>query len=184
MLPKGLQRSLLLAYGVNRPYEDLRERASRRCLETEILPWLQTRCRSVLFVGTASYTWHYEKLFPPGGYTTLDVNPGVAVWGASHHIVAPIEELTRHRPAGFFDGVVLNGVFGFGLDAPQEMHRAMAELQRALPADGALVVGWNTDRHDDPEVLGLYAGFVRHGDRRTFPDETHVYDVLVRRRDQ
>ncbi|MBN9087220.1 MAG: hypothetical protein J0J01_09965 [Reyranella sp.] len=179
MLPKGVQRSLLLAWGVNRPYGHLPGLASRRCLETEILPRMRDRCRSVLFVGTASYTWHYERLFPADRYTTLDVAPRVAVWGARRHIMAPVQELTRHRPAGFFDGVVLNGVLGFGIDTPEQMRRTFDELHRILPPQGLLVVGWNTGRHEDPEELSLYDGFERSGDRRTFPGETHVYDLLV-----
>ena len=190
LLPKGMQRSLLLAHGANRPYAHLPTLASRQCLATEILPWLRDRCGSILFVGTASYTWQYETLFRPDRYTTLDIAPGVAVWGATRHIVAPVQDLTRHRPEGFFDGVVLNGVLGFGLDTPQEMRRAFEELHRALPAGGLLVVGWNTDRHEDPEALGLYDGrFARlletpWAERRQFPPETHVYDVYRRLPDQ
>jgi len=174
-----MQRLLLLAYGVNRPYEHFRDLASRLCLEGEILPWLRDRCGSVLFVGTASYTWHYETLFAADGYATLDIADGAAVWGARRHIVAPVQELTRHHPAGFFDAVVLNGVLGFGIDTPQQMRCTFEELRRALPPQGVLVVGWNTDRHEDPEALGLYDGFERSGERRFFADETHVYDVLV-----
>ncbi len=179
LLPKKVQRSLLLAYGANRPYAHFPGLASRHCLETAILPWMRDRCQSVLFVGTASYTWQYERQFAADRYTTLDIAAGVAVWGARRHIVAPLQELTCHRPSGFFDGVVLNGVLGFGIDTPEQMHRTFEELRRALAARGLLVVGWNTDRHEDPETLGLYAGFERSGERRVFPGETHVYDVLV-----
>lgn len=171
---------MLLAYGVNRPYGHLPDLPSRRCLETEIMPWMRDRCGSVLFVGTASYTWHYETLFPPERYTTLDIAPAAAVWGASRHIVAPVQELTRHRPPGAFDGAILNGVLGFGVDTPQEMRRTFEELHRALRPEGVLVVGWNTDRHDDPEALRVLDGFGRIDERRLFPPETHVYDVYRR----
>jgi hypothetical protein len=186
LLPKQVQRSLLSACGVNRPYAHFPELASRQCLETEILPWMRDRCRSILFVGTASYTCHYETLFRADRYTTLDIAAGAAVWGARRHIVAPVQELSRHRPAGFFDGVVLNGVLGFGIDTEQQMHRAFEELHRALAARGLLVVGWNTDRHQDPEALGVYSGRFarvvesRWAARRCFPPETHVYDVYQR----
>src|SRR4051812_49947788 len=115
---RKVQRSLLFAYGVNRPYAHFPDLASRQCLGTEILPWMRERCRSVLFVGTASYTWQYERLFAADRYTTLDIAPGAAVWGARRHIVAPLQELTRHRPAANFDGGVLNAVLAFGFDTP------------------------------------------------------------------
>ena len=186
LLPKQMQRSLLAACGANRPYAHFPGLASRQCLETEILPWLRDRCRSILFVGTASYTCHYETLFRADRYTTLDIAAGAAVWGARHHIVAPVQELSRHRLPGSFDGVVLNGVLGFGIDTEQQMRRTFEELHRALAPSGLLVVGWNTDRHPDPEALGVYGGrFARVSEpqwvgRRCFPPETHVYDVYQR----
>ena len=186
LLPKRLQRSLLSACGVNRPYAHFPGLASRQCLETEILPWMRDRCRSILFVGTASYTWHYETLFRADRYTTLDIAAGAAVWGARHHIVAPVQELSSHRQSGFFDGVVLNGVLGFGVDTGQQMHRTFEELHRALAPSGLLVVGWNTDRHQDPDALGVYDGRfervaeARWAERQCFPPETHVYDVYRR----
>jgi hypothetical protein len=189
LFPKRLRRSLLVASGANRPHDRLPSLASRQCLETEILPWMRDRCGAVLFVGTASYTWQYESRFCLEQYTTLDIAPGAAVWGASRHIVAPVQELTRHRPPGFFDGVILNGVLGFGIDTPSEMRRAIEELHHAIRPGGLLVVGWSTDRHEDPEALGLYDGcFTRvaeapWAERRRFPPETHVYDVY-RRTDQ
>jgi hypothetical protein len=186
LLPKRIRRSLLVANGVNQPYAHLQSLASRQCLEREILPWMRDRCGSVLFVGTASYTWQYESRFCLEQYTTLDIAPGAAVWGASRHIVAPVQELTRHRPPGFFDGVILNDVLGFGIDTPSDMCRAIGELHRAIRPDGLLVVGWSTDRHEDPEALGCYDGcFIRVPEapwaaRRCFPAETHVYDVYRR----
>jgi SAM-dependent methyltransferase len=186
LLPKQVQRSLLSAYGVNRPYAHLRGLASRQCLEGEILPWMRDRCRSILFVGTASYTWHYETLFHVDQYTTLDISAGAAVWGARHHIVAPVQELGSHCPPGFFDGVILNGVLGFGIDTEPQMRRTFDELHRALAPGGLLAIGWNTDRHPDPEALGVYEGRFarapepRWAERRRFPPETHVYDVCQR----
>jgi hypothetical protein len=171
---------MLLAYGVNRPYLHLPELPSRRYLLTEIMPRLREHCRSILFVGTASYTWQYETLFEPERYTTLDIAPAAAVWGAARHIVAPVQELTRHRPPGSFEGVILNGVLGFGIDTAREMRRTFAELHRAMRPGGLLVVGWNTDRHGDPETLDVLEGFERIDERRRFPPETHVYDVYRR----
>ena len=187
-LPKSAQRFLLLkVFGSNRRYAGLHRLASRLCLERELLPWLAARYGRILFVGTSSYTYQYERLFQPGQYTTLDVQPRSAVWGARDHIVAPVKEIGRHRAKGAFGCVVLNGVFGFGVDDAGHMRQAIAALHHALEPQGLLVVGWNTDLHADPGPLlaPLFAPnteepWVR---RRTFPPETHVYDFLVRRPD-
>jgi len=156
-------------------------------MEREIQPWVVQRFSRVLFVGTASYTYHYERLFKPGQYTTLDLHPSTAVWGSRDHIMAPIEDINRYRAKGSFDCVILNGVFGFGVDKVEHMRAVLRELRDALQPNGLLVVGWNTDRHEDPEALGLYEPlFARNGDapwteRRRFPSETHVYDFYRRR---
>jgi SAM-dependent methyltransferase len=191
LLPRPVLRFLLLrVLAVNRPYGELFEAPSRLCLEHEILPWLAARFSRILFVGTASYTYHYERLFKPGQYTTIDLQPRVAVWGAHDHIVAPVQDINRHRPEGSFDCVVLNGVLGFGINAVDDMRVALKELHDALRPDGLLLVGWNVDMHKDPEALGLYEQrFVPNREapwteRRRFPPETHVYDFYRRRPDQ
>jgi SAM-dependent methyltransferase len=188
LLPRPLLRFLLLrVVGVNRRYEQLLEAPSRICMEREILPWLARHCSHVLFVGTASYTYHYERLFKPGQYTTIDLHPSTAVWGSRDHIVAPIQDINRHRPKASFDCIVLNGVFGFGVDQLEDMRVVLRQLYEAMRPDGFLVVGWNTDLHQDPQVLGLYEpDFVPNRDapwieRRRFPPETHVYDFYRRR---
>jgi hypothetical protein len=185
-----VQRLLLLhVLGVNRRYGQLLVTPSRVCLEREVLPWLAGRCRRVLFVGTASYTHHYERLFEPGQYTTIDVHPSTAVWGSRDHIVGPIQDINRRRPKGSFDGIVLNGVLGFGVDRIEDMRLVLKEVHDALQPYGFLVVGWNTDLHDDPEALGLYEPFFTRNQeapwtgRREFPPETHVYDFYRRRAD-
>jgi SAM-dependent methyltransferase len=187
LLPKPIQRLLLIhVLHVNRRYSRLLNAASRLCLQDEILPWVRDRYASVLFVGTAAYTYHYEELFRPGQYTTMDVESVTAVWGAANHIVAPVQDINRHRPKGAFDCIVLNGVFGFGVDTVEEMRVVLRELHAVLRPGGFLVVGWNTDRHADPHALGLYRGlFVANEEppwteRRRFPPETHVYDFYRR----
>ena len=151
------------------------------------MPWLAQRYRRILFVGTGSYTYHYEKQFRRDQYTTIDWQPRNAVWGVRDHITAPIEEIGRHRPSGFFDCIILNGIFGFGVDEVDHMRSVIKALHDALGPHGLLVVGWNTDLHADPEALGLYDPYFTPNTqepwvkRRHFPPETHVYDFYVRR---
>jgi hypothetical protein len=186
VLPRWVLRFILIRlFGADRRY-DL---ASRHCLEDEILPWLAERYARILFVGTQGYTWHYRKRFRPDQYTTIDRQPRNAVWGARDHITAAIEDIGRHRPPGFFDCVILNGVFGFGVDDEGHMRMVVKALHGALRPGGLLVVGWNTDLHADPDTLGLYDPYFTANkeepwvQRRHFPPETHVYDFYVRRPD-
>lgn len=183
LLPRLVQRLLLIhVFRVNRRYGRLMKADSRICLQEEILPWMRGRFASILFVGTASYTYHYEQLFRRGQYTTMDVGSASRAWGAADHVVGRVQDLNLHRPEGSFDCIVLNGVFGFGVDTIEDMRAVVHALHRALRPGGFLLVGWNTDLHVDPEAAGLYDGlFVRNGEppwteRRHFPPETHVYD--------
>jgi hypothetical protein len=111
------------------------------------------------------------------------------VWGAPRHIVAPVQEIGRHRPQGFFDCIVLNGVFGFGTDEAAAMRAVVDAVEQVLAPGGLLVVGWNTDQHEDPEALGVFeASFVPcrttpWPHRLRFSGETHVYDFYERRSD-
>jgi hypothetical protein len=188
ILPKWIQRFLLLnVLRTNQRYARMYHAASRVWLQGELFPWLARRYARILFVGTSSYTYHYEKLFRPDQYTTIEVLPGNAVWGARDHIIAPIEEIGRYRPVGFFDCIILNGVFGFGVDDVEHMRVVIKALHHALGPQGLLVVGWNTNLHADPEPL-LAPYFAPNTEepwvkRRTFPPETHVNDFYVRRPD-
>lgn len=183
LLPKWARRFLLLnVLHVNQRYARLLKAASRLFMQDEILPWVSSRYASILFVGAAPYTYHYEKLFRRNQYTTIDIDPVTAVWGAPRHVVAPVQDINRHRPAGHFDCVILNGVFGFGVDEVEDMRVVVKEVRKAMQPGGLLIVGWNTNLHADPETEGLYAGrFVPCDElpwtgRQHFPPETHVYD--------
>jgi hypothetical protein len=179
LLPKPLRRYVLLhVVGVQRSYPDV----SRKMLEAEILPSVAACYSKVLFVGTSSYSYWYERLFRRDQYATIDGDPTQAVWGAADHIVAPVQEIGRHRPPGSFDCVVLNGVFGFGTDDAEAMRAVAVALHGVLRPAGRLVLGWNSDKQEDPETLATFDGLFVQADepRRTFPGETHVYDFYRR----
>jgi SAM-dependent methyltransferase len=192
VLPKPAKRFVLLnILGLRRKYTRILQNPSRVFLEREVLPWLAQRHESVLFVGTAPYTFQFEKLFRRSRiqYTTIDPNAGAAVWGARQHIVAPLQEIGRFRPAGFFDCVVLNGVFGFGIDDIASQRNAVRAVQEVLAPGGLLLVGWNTNLQPDLEAMGLFEPiFIPAGeDKLPWPHrtrfaspETHVYDFYTR----
>jgi hypothetical protein len=190
LLPKPLQRFILLhVLDVNRTYKSFDDLPSRRFMEHDVLPWLRERYVRILFVGTASYTYHYEEVFRHNRaqFTTIDSNPSAKVWGAPQHIIAPIQAIELHRPASSFDCVVLNGVFGFGVDSAEDMRATLEAVHAVLRPQGLLVLGWNTSRHADPASLGVVEPFFSAseqspwGPERRFPSETHVYNFYMRR---
>ena len=97
-------------------------------------------------------------------------------------------ELAGLFPAEHFDVVLCNGVFGFGVDTPAAQTRAWEAMAAVLKPGGLLLLGWNTDRIDDPLSPNL-AGrwfepcrFPELESRRIVEGCTHVYDFLQRRR--
>ena len=190
VLLKPVLRLLLLlrVIDVNRSLPNRPGEPGRLFLEQEVLPWIRRNYSRILFVGTAPYTFHYEKMFEHdrAQYTTLDGNPGAAVWGAPTHLAARIEDIALHRPKDFCDCIVFNGVFGFGIDRPDDMRVAARAMAEVLRSGGLLIVGWNTDLHADPEEQGVLSPFFARTDQtpwgrtRRYPAELHVYDFYVK----
>lgn len=146
---------------------------------------------NVLFVGTRPYTSHYPGLFADKGIAlwTSDIDPDCARFGSpARHRTA---DLLALEPTTFPiepDGVLLNGVIGYGVNEPEQIARALAALASVCAPGAALVLGWNTDRSVDPLSLPQTAALVSPvpgpdgKTRKTFDTSTHVYDFLVLRR--
>src|SRR5438876_276784 len=107
---------------------------SRQFLTKEVLPWIALNYRDVLFVGAAPYTCDYERIFERANvrYVTIDVNPSAAVWGSKLHVAVAVQEVDRWFEAESFDCVILNGVFGFGVNTQPEMEKSLEVLLRVL----------------------------------------------------
>jgi SAM-dependent methyltransferase len=125
--------------------------------------------RSVLFVGCDWYTRHYERVyFSSKNYWTIDPAASARKFGARRHVVATLEELDRHFPAGYFDLIICNGVYGYGLDSREQCERAFDQCYRSLDSNGHLVFGWDDIPQRRPVPLEEIRSLRRLG-RFTFP---------------
>lgn len=94
----------------------------------------------VLFVGCASYTKHYRKMFSEVEYWTIDFNAHNKRYGAHNHIVDSLENLDSHFSPSYFDIIFCNGVYGHGLN---EKLLVRERLQAVLTACGrAAISSW------------------------------------------
>ena len=186
LLPIAIRRVILThVFGVNK---DFVSPPSRRWLESDVLPMLPSSgFRRVLFVGTAPYTFNYERIFRKAGgvWVTSDANPSARVWGARKHVTAPVQHVDRHFAKAAFDAVIVNGVFGFGVDSDLEMNKSIAAIKRVLRPGGLFLIGWNTDKVTNPlELEEMRRGF-RPASEIPFPAhcafaaETHVYEFQI-----
>jgi hypothetical protein len=162
----------------------------RRYMTESIFPALAAmNPKRVLFVGCRSYTAHYGKQLTGTAieYWTTDIDPAAAIWGEKdRHIVCDITKIDEVCPSGWFDVVILNGVFGYGVDEENEMDRAITAVARILRVDGMLLIGWTPREVQDPTRLASARLHFRRERvlplplRKTFPDTDDVYDWLVR----
>jgi SAM-dependent methyltransferase len=138
---RGAARRLLMACGIDFYHES----EDRRVLESVILPHLAGRAdvRDVLFVGCAWYTRGYRKLFETRNYSTLEIDPRAAKYGARRHIVDSLENIRLHFKEGELDAIICNGVFGWGLDEKSVVEKAFDGCFECLRPGGIFVLGWN-----------------------------------------
>ncbi len=117
----------------------------RMFLEDVVVPGLleTNEIHRVLDIGVAWYTRSYPRLFKGVDYWTVDVDPAKQrIAGANHHTLSATQ-LTDAFAPGTFDLVVCNGVFGWGLNDPSDVEKALDQCADVLRAGGWLVVGWN-----------------------------------------
>ena len=122
------------------------ETEDRRVLEQIIFPFYRTDAsiRSILFVGCDWYTRHYERSFFTGtDYWTIEFAPEKRKFGARQHVVGPLESLATHFPAGTFDLILCNGVYGWGLDRREQIESAFTQCHQTLRDGGHLMIGWD-----------------------------------------
>lgn len=162
-------------------------RPERMYLEREILPTLSAmEFGRILFVGCRRYTAHYGRHFAgkPSEYWTMDIDPKAGTWGdPQRHVIGDVRFADQLLPAAYFDLVLLNGVFGFGVDDEGSMNLVLEAVHATMRRDGILMVGWNRDLIGDPAGLdSMSARFVPAAPgplphRRSYADEVgHVYD--------
>jgi hypothetical protein len=162
----------------------------RRYLEESILPTLaRAGFRRILFVGCRRYTRHYGRYFDGGSteYWTADCDAAAAIWGApGRHLTCDIRAIRAHVPAGFFDVVLLNGVFGFGVNDEPSMNETLAAIHDVLAPGGRLMVGWDKSLVPDPAGLSSMGQLFRQKPIEPLPAHTsfpenleHVYDFFA-----
>jgi SAM-dependent methyltransferase len=118
----------------------------RRVLEQIVIPHFasQRNTHRVLFVGCDWYTRHYKKFFVGKEYWTIDFDPSKSAYGSKdRHIVDSIENISAHFAENYFDLIICNGVFGWGLNTREQTKNAFGGCHKLLRTDGHFVLGWN-----------------------------------------
>jgi hypothetical protein len=161
--------------------------ADRRVLEKTILPGYlaDPTVKRVLFVGCDIYTAHYERLyFSQHEYWTLEPNPKLRRYGAKwRHVIARLEELANHFSERYFDLIICNGVYGWGLNSAEQCEAAFAQCRMRLSTGGHLLIGWNDVPTTGASVRLADVASLAQFDRFRFPalgTSTYMTDTPYR----
>jgi SAM-dependent methyltransferase len=168
----------------------VRRNPGRIVLVHEILPAYAACGGRILWIGCRRYTKKYGPLLERNGGEcwTVDIEIAHAKWGEKgHHFTWDLISIDRLFAVASFDTVLCNGVFGFGVNERPAQLTALRAMGSILKPGGRLLLGWNTDRVEDP----LSFDFVRsafvgddltvNGARWAVPAAGYVYDFLRRR---
>lgn len=161
----------------------------RVLLVNEILPAFAGFGGRILWIGCRRYTREYGSLLSRGGGEcwTVDIEIMHARWGeAGRHLTWDLTTIDQLIAGETFDSVLCNGVLGFGVNTRESQLAAIRAMARILKPGGRLLLGWNTDRVEDPLSLDLVqSAFVAddplsRGARLAVPEAGYVYEFLRR----
>jgi SAM-dependent methyltransferase len=117
----------------------------RYVLEQIIIPYFVSRkdIKHVLFAGCDWYTKHYWKFFRGIEYWTIDSDPKKQRYGCRNHVVDFLEHLHYYFPSGYFDLIICNGVYGWGLNQKEQCETAFRNCFDCLRDGGEFVLGYD-----------------------------------------
>ncbi len=115
---------------------------ARTILEEKILPYYVSgkQFERILFVGCDPYTAHYEMLFGTKEYWTIDSDSKKRHFGSQRHIVDRIQNLQLHFTPGYFDAIICNGVYGWGLNTKDQCEAGFSACYHGLRKGGEFVL--------------------------------------------
>jgi hypothetical protein len=160
----------------------------RRYMEKTLLPaFARSAPKRVLNVGTQIYCRHYETIFAKAGseFWTMDIAPEAAEFGApGRHVVGSVVQADQYFKPNYFDLILLNGVFGFGVNEKNDRTQTLAALRKLIRPGGVLLVGWNNDKTEDDVVALARATGFHYGNPLGLPprmafENRHVYDLFT-----
>ncbi len=149
---KFLAKRLIKKYTYPREkYED------RDVLERIIFPYIlgHLNPKKILDVGREDYEKFYNLYFKHKEFWTIDNDPAQKKFGAKNHIIDDVINIKKYFSDNYFDLIIINGVFGWGLNEENKVQKAFMSIYEILRPEGILVFGWNDDVVPIEKISGL-----------------------------
>jgi SAM-dependent methyltransferase len=117
----------------------------RYVLEDTIIPYFvaQKEFYKILFIGSDWYTKPYRKYFRKKEYWTIEIDESKKKYGSKRHITDSLLNLNLYFESNYFDLIVYNGVFGYGINTREDTEASFKQCFQCLREGGILVFGWN-----------------------------------------
>jgi len=117
----------------------------RDILERIIFPYILIEFdpKKILDIGREDYQFFYNRYFSGRELWTIDIDPERKQFGSKNHIIDSAANLKRHFGQATFDFILMNGVFGWGLNKPAEIESAFDGISAVLKPGGIFIFGYN-----------------------------------------
>jgi len=127
----------------------------RNVLERIIFPYALAhfKLKTVLDIGREDYQKFYNEFFKNKELWTMDVNSKRKEFGANNHITDNVSNLEKHFKKNYFDFILMNGVFGWGLNKKEDIEKTFASIHKILKPGGLFILGWNDVEDLTPVLL-------------------------------
>jgi len=130
----------------------------RVVLESIIFPYILAKYnpKTILDIGREDYQTFYNDFFAKRELRTIDINPAHAEFGnPGHHTIDNANNLKEHYKDNYFDFILMNGVFGWGLDAKDDVQNSFNAVYDILKPGGIFILGYNDDIVPIEDIEGL-----------------------------
>ncbi len=149
-----IRSRLIVKKHIDYPREKYNDRA---VLENIIFPYILAHHnpRTILDIGREDYQKFYNEFFKGRELWTMDIDPKREIFGADNHIVDSASDIKRHFKDNYFDFILMNGVFGWGLNKDNDVQKAFNAIYDILKLNGVFILGWNDDIVPLKKIEGL-----------------------------
>ncbi len=130
----------------------------RNVLESIILPHVlaEYNPKTILDIGREDYQAFYNDFFKKRELHTIDMKPEHEEFGnPGHHTTDNAINLKNHYKNNFFDFILMNGVFGWGLDDEIDVQKSFNAVYDILKPGGIFILGYNDDVVPLDKIEGL-----------------------------